>query len=77
MVYNSLNYGIGVAVSYNGLNWTRVGSTGMDGADPIVNVFSDGTVRMYYAVYVPESKKDDIVASDIVAGVYSAVRELI
>ncbi len=75
MVYNSGNYGIGIAVSDDGLNWTRLGSTGMDGADPVVNVFSDGTVRMYYAVYIPESKKQDVVGLDIQAGIYSAVRE--
>ena len=75
MVYNSGNYGIGIAVSDDGLDWTRLGSTGMDGADPVVNVFSDGTVRMYYAVYIPESKKQDFVGLDIQAGIYSAVRE--
>ena len=74
MVYCSGNYGIGTAVSNDGLDWTRLGSTGMDGADPVVNVFPDGTVRMYYAVYIPESKKDDV-GEDFIAGVYSAVRE--
>jgi len=77
MVYCSGGYGIGWAVSDDGLSWTRMGSTGMDGADPVVNVFSDGTVRMYYAVYIPESKKQDVVGSDIVAGIYSATRETI
>ncbi len=77
MVYNSGNYGIGIAVSDDGLNWTRLGSTGMDGADPVVNVFSDGTVRMYYAIYIPESKRQDVIGLDKEAGVYSAVRESI
>jgi len=75
MVYCSGGYGIGWAVSDDGLSWTRMGSTGMDGADPVVNVFSDGTVRMYYAVYIPDSKKQDVVDPDFVAGIYSATRE--
>ncbi len=77
MVYCSGNYGIGVAVSDDSLDWTRLGSTGMDGADPVVNVFPDSVVRMYYSVYVPESKKQDVMTLDIVEGVYSAVRESI
>ena len=72
MVYNSGNYGVGIAVSDDGLDWTRLGSTGIDGGDPVVNVFSDGTIRMYYGA---GPKKYGDVVSDRVAGVYSAVRE--
>lgn len=71
MVYNSGNYGVGIAVSDDGLDWTRLGSTGIDGGDPVVNVFSDGTIRMYYGA---GPKKYGDVVSDRVTGVYSAVR---
>ena len=74
MVYSSGNYGIGIAVSDDGLDWTRLGSTGMNGADPVVNVFSDGTIRMYY-VAGPKKDEEGNVILDVVAGVYSAVRE--
>jgi len=69
MVYCSRGYGIGWAVSNDGLNWTRMGSTGMDGADPVVNVFPDGTIRMYYVVGL---KKGDL---DKPPGIYSATKE--
>jgi len=74
MVYCSNVAGTGIAISDEGLNWTRLGSTGILGGDPVVNVFSDGTIRMYYGV---GSKKDEDgnVILDRVAGVYSAVRE--
>jgi len=74
MVYCSGVAGIGIAVSDDGLSWTRLVSTGIDGGDPVVNVFPDGAVRMYYG-FGP--KKDGEVVSDKSSGVYSAVRESI
>ncbi len=74
MVYCSNVAGAGIAVSDDGLDWTRLGSTGIMGGDPVVNVFSDGTIRMYYGVG-PKKDEEGNVVLDIVAGVYSAVRE--
>ena len=69
MVYVSGGYEIYWAVSDDGLNWTRIGYTGLEGLDPIINVFPDGTIRMYYAIAYPT------VISDKPVGIYSAIRE--
>ena len=74
MVYVSGTYGAGIAISDDGLDWTRLGSTGIDGGDPVVNVFPDGTVRMYYGGG-PKKDEEGNVILNTVAGVYSAVRE--
>lgn len=72
MVYVSGGYEIYWAVSDDSLNWTRMGYTGLEGLDPIINVFPDGTIRMYYAIaYVPE------MISEKPVGIYSAIRETI
>ncbi len=76
MVYCSGHYGAGIAVSDDGLDWTRLGSTGIMGGDPVVNVFPDGTIRMYYGGGPKKDEKGNIIL-DTVAGVYSAVREAI
>ena len=73
MVYCS-GMGTGIAVSDDGLDWTRLGSTGIDGGDPVINVFPDGTVRMYYGGGPKKDESGNIII-DTAPGVYSAVRE--
>ncbi len=70
MVYISGGAEIYRAVSDDGLNWTRMGYTGIQGLDPIINIFPDGTIRMYYATTAAEW----FPPSDKPPGVYSAIR---
>ncbi len=71
MFYISGGVEIYRAVSDDGLNWTRMGYTGLEGLDPIINVFPDGTIRMYYAT----TAADWFPPSDKPPGIYSATRE--
>jgi len=70
MVYVSGGTEIYWAVSDDGLNWTRMGYTGIQGLDPIINVFPDGIVRMYYGT----TAADWFPPSDKPPGIYSAIR---
>jgi len=75
--------GISYAVSDDGLSWTRLGFTGFLGMDPIVTVFPDGTVRMYYDNYIAHQSEDKNKKTSGLPptidgqppGIYSAVRE--
>lgn len=62
-------------VSDDGLNWTRMGYTGIEGVDRIINVFPDGTVRMYYSNWMPGLVGGTPSIDGREAGIYSAIRE--
>jgi len=73
--------GVSYAVSDDGLSWTRLGFTGFLGMDPIVTVFPDGVVRMYYDNYLIQSTDPNKDISKLPKtidgrppGIYSAIR---
>lgn len=88
MVYCSGWGDIAWAVSDDGLSWTRMGLTGLKGFDPIINVFPDGTIRVYYDNWIATSVYEQIeeyfgidtsglpeTIDGRPAGIYSAIRE--
>ena len=83
MVYCSGSGNIGWAVSDDGLSWTHISITDFHGLDPIINVFPDGTIRMYYDNWIgPLEQTTNLpnlpeTIDGKPPGIYSAVRESI